>query len=291
MQPTTSPPGRAESAPIGALGEALARVQATPSIVVLVAAGAVIVAAGVFLLPTVASALATLVGPLAATWIAGALSIAAFTLAVAAVALLPPLLLAPPDRAASAVHAWIGAREVRRALGAAHAATSIPTSAEETDAWLIATPDTDALRLVRFEVFLMARRFEDARRLVDRFPAATPLDRYRRVEALALVDDQTGEAIDEVALRQAVSSVPAGVDRIEAAASLAVLLARRGVPSGRWREPLLEVRPLIPGSDAALLVRDFGLPIFTILARKVVVPVAALIVVVAAALTLSSLVG
>ena len=68
--------------------------------------------------------------------------------------------------------------------------------------------------------------------------------------------------------------------------SLAATLARRALPDGDWRAPLLEVRGLIPESDAVLLTRDFGLPIFDVLARRYLAPFLVLFLVVVVVLSI-----
>jgi hypothetical protein len=90
-------------------------------------------------------------------------------------------------------------------------------------------------------------------------------------------------------VRSAVQRIPAGIDHAEAAASLGVFEARRALGQSDWRAPLLEARPLIPGSDRLILVRDLGAPIFGILARMLVPFVAVFIVAVASLVTLLAL--
>ena len=50
---------------------------------------------------------------------------------------------------------------------------------------------------------------------------------------------------------------------------------RATAPESCWsnrRAPLVAVRPMIPGSDIGILTRDMGMPTFTWLFRKFVVP-------------------
>ena len=245
-----------------------ARVQTITLVVTTVVA--IIVAA------TVVPALAVPVGDIvdypAALLILGVLCWAIFVLAVAVIAILPPLLLPRRDRAAFATHSWIGARDVRRAFGRAARITGLPTDAESAKAWLDRNPATDRNRFVRVDALILAGRFEDALIEAELLPERSPLEAYRKAEARALIADQTGGTVDEDALRAVVASLPVGIDRSEAAASLAVFRARRALPHGDWRAPLLEARPAIPGSDVRVLVADFGLPVFEILVRKAVVP-------------------
>jgi hypothetical protein len=184
-----------------------------------------------------------------------------------------------------ATHSWIGAREVRRAFGGAARAIDLPRDAESANAWLARTPASDRNRFVRVDAFMLAGRFDDARAEAELLPDRTTLDAYRKQEALALIADQTGGAVDEEDLQGRIAAMPPGTDRIEATASLAVFRARRALPDGDWRAPLLDARSAIPGSDVRVLLADFGLPMFEILARKAVVPFTALLILIAASLT------
>jgi hypothetical protein len=195
------------------------------------------------------------------------------------------MLMPERDRTAAAVHAWVGAREVRRALGGASRASSLPTDRAAAERWLAETPPTAALRPVRFEILLMAGRHAEARAEAERLPDATPLDRYRRLEAVAMVDAEVGAPLDVEALRAAAAAVSDPVDRAEASGSLAIVLARQALPEGDWRAPLVEARPLISGSTRGILLRDHVLPIWTLVVRRSVGPIALLIAALAALLT------
>lgn len=266
-----------QPAPIGALGRALVEVLSPIQTAVVVVT--LVVVFGLLFLAMTSDAffgavrtLGESIGTAPALLVAAILASAFFTLAVAVIAFVPPLLLRGDDREVMAVHSWIGAREVRRLLGRASRAAGLMGTPEAALRWLDATPPSDELRPIRFEALLMVGRAEEARAEADALPQRTPLESYRRLEALAMVDDQTGLPFDEVRLREAVAAVPAGIDRTEAEVSLAVTLARRALPDGDWRSPLLDVRELLPESDFVLLTRDFGLTIFDLLARKILVP-------------------
>ena len=275
-----------EAAPIGSLGRALADVQSRAQTITLVVTAAVAILAAANLLPALATPLGGTFGSSLAIWMIGAVGWVIFVAAVGVVAILPPLLLPEADRAVMAVHSWIGAREIRRVFGSAARAIGLPRDAASANEWLATTAATDINRFVRVDAFLLAGRFEEARDEVERLPDASPLDAYRKLEARALVADQTGGDVDEDALREAVAALPRGIDRAEAAASLAVFRARRALPGGDWRAPLLEVRSMIPGSDARVLVSDFGLPIFEIMVRRFVAPFTILLALIALSLTL-----
>ena len=212
------------------------------------------------------------IGTTPAIWVFAILAAALFTLAVAVISFVPPLLLRGVDREAFVVHSWIGAREVRRVFGRASRAAELLGTPEAARRWLETSQPTDDLRGVRFDALMMVGRPDDARVEAVAMPQRTPLESYRRHEALAIVDDQTGLGFDEAPLRQAIAAIPPGIDRTEATVSLAVTLARRALPDGDWRMPLVAVRGLLPESDAILLTRDFGLTIFDVLARRILVP-------------------
>jgi hypothetical protein len=272
--------------PIGALGQVLVKVLTPVQTAVLVVT--VVVTLLLLFLGLTADAfydavadVGEAIGAVPALWLFAIAAAALFSLAVAVVAFVPPLLLRGADRDAMAVHSWIGAREVRRTLGRPSRALDAMGTPEAARRWLERTEPTDELRPVRFEALLLLGRFDEARAEAEVMPERTPLESYRRLEALAILDDQTGRPFDESRLRRAVATIPVGIDRAEAAVSLAVALARRALPDGDWRLPLIEVRGLIPESDAKLLTRDFGLTIFEVLARRILVPFLAVFFVIA----------
>lgn len=277
------------SPPIGALAKELVQIQERPMLVSIAVAFVVGLAGPVLVMLAVEGGLPNQDEVIPWMWLAAIVCIGSLVVACAIVAFLPTLLLRGADRAASVVHAWIGAREVRRILGSSRAATKIPTTPETAQAWLDARPDSDRLRPLRFELLLIARRYDEARALIDRFPRATPLDEYRIAEAHAMIDDQTTGNADEFALRAAANRVPASVDRAEAMASLAVFLARRLVGRGDWRAELAAARRHIPGSDVLILTRDMGWTVFSYLWPRVVLPVAGLIVAIAVLVSLVAL--
>lgn len=277
------------SPPIGALAKELVKIQERSIIVSIVLAVVMGLAGPVLVLWLVEGGLPTRDEAIPWIWFAAIVCIASLLLACAVVAFLPALLLRGTDRAASVVHAWIGAREVRRASATATAATKIPTTPDAIDRWLRIQPDSPQLRSLRFELLVMSQRYADARLLIDTFPRSTPLELYRIAEAHAFVDDQTTGDVDETALRAAANRVPAGIDRAEAMASLAVFEARRLVGRGDWRGTLAGARPHIPGGDLVILTRDQGWTIFSYIWPRIVLPVAGLIVLIAVAITVMAL--
>jgi hypothetical protein len=251
----------------GSLGTALSR--ALSPIVTVVSIAAVVVAFAIAVwLGDVAIGLEPTVGYTGAIWSFAVGASILVVLAIAVIAILPPLLLRGRDRAATVVHSWVGAREVRRALGRAGRVVSFMGTPNATARWLERTPATDALRPVRFEAFLLLGRIQEARAEADRLTRRTPWEEYRYLEAHGLVDEQEGVPLVVRSLREAIARIPPGVERTEAEASLAVNLARRALPDGDWQQPLVAVRPSVPGSDALILIRDFGLTTFEVLLRS-----------------------
>jgi hypothetical protein len=251
----------------GSLGTALSRAL-TPIVTVVSIAAVVIAIAIAVWLGDIAVGLEPTLGYIGAIWSFALGASILVVLTIASIAILPPLLLRGRDRAATVVHSWVGAREVRRALGRPGRIVSLIGTPSATARWLERTPATDALRPVRFEAFLLLGRIDEARAEADHFTRRTPWEEYRYLEAHALVDEQEGIALDERSLRDAIARIPPGVERTEAEASLAVNLARRALPDGDWRRPLVAVRPSVPGSDAIILVRDFGVTTFEVLLRS-----------------------
>jgi hypothetical protein len=270
---------------IGTLGLAMAGVQSRALTITLLVTVVLAIVIAATVIPALAIPFGETFGTATALLILGVLCWSIFVVAVGVIAILPPLLLPKRDRAAFAAHSWIGAREVRRLLGRAARATSLPTDAMSVDAWLAQNPATDRNRFARVDALLLAGRIDEARNETELLPERSPLEAYRRVEARALMADQMGEPVELDALRAGVASVPAGIDRTEATVSLAVFLARRALPDGDWRAPLLEARPAIPGSDIRLLVGDIGLPMFEILFRKTVAPFTILLVLIGLSVT------
>lgn len=269
-----------EPVAIGSLGRAMAGMQAraqTITVVVTTITAIVVVTAFV---PALAGPLADNVATPIALLILGVVCWTIFVLAVAAISIVPPFLLPGRDRAVFAAHAWITAREVRRVVGRPARSIGLPSDARSAATWLARNLASDGNRIARVEALLLAGRFDDARLEAELLPDGSPLEAYRKVEARALIADQSGAPVDEETLRAGVASVPVGIDQTEAAGSFAVFRARRALPHGDWRAPLLEVRPSIPGSDARLLVADFGLPVFEIFVRKAVVPFTVLLAII-----------
>jgi hypothetical protein len=279
------------SPPIGSLGRELVRVYERGQTISLVVGFVVGLTGPVLALLAVSNGIANPDTAIPWLWVAAMICAASMLAGAAIAAFLPIFFLGPRDRQASAVHAWVGAREVRRLLGSSMQAMSIPTTPEEANDWLARTPDTPQLLPLRLEMLLLTRRLDEARRAVDRYPRNTPLDEFRAYEAKAMVDEQQSGNADLSYAREAIARIPDRMDRAEAQASLAVLEARRliGSTRGDWREPLIRARPSIPGTDHAVLARDMSMPIFRFLLPRVVFPVVAFVILVALAVTFMAL--
>lgn len=221
----------------------------------------------------------------------GALAIGAFLAAIAIVSLLPPFLLARPVRSALAVHIWLGAREFERAFGSRHAVDGFPADPAELGPWMAAHPETDASREAHVELHLFRADWDAARAALDRMPGRTPTEMATRAILEAILQYQQTGATDDRAAREAAEAIPAGPERVEALVGLAIFAARRRLPAANWREPLLEVRDLIPESDAAILLRDHGWVTFVAIVKRIWPVIALLAAVVVGSIALVGSLG
>jgi hypothetical protein len=252
-----------EPVPIGALGTAGVRDLERPTAVAMVIGGVVAIggiplALGVY---SVAGARPSLT-------VIGVIAVLGLVAAIACFAVLPPLLLPPRERAAFAATAWLGARAFTRALGSRHAVRGFPTSPDAVGPWIAAHPETDATREIHAELHLMRGDEEAARAAIERMPNGTPKERFERTLLTAMLEYQTTGAADDQATRAAIDAIPDGADAVEARVALATFDARRRLPAADWRQPLLDVRALIPESDRTILVRDHGGVTFRLLLRS-----------------------
>jgi hypothetical protein len=257
-----------EPAPIGALAGASVRELERPLMIamtvgVLVGIAAIPVALGVYAALGVRPSLVVI----------GVAGVAGYVVAVLVMTMLPAFLLPSRSRTALAAHLWLGAREFERALGSRHAARSFPTRPEDTLDWLRSHPETDATRGMHVEIHLMRGDADAAMAVIGRMPADTPARRFERALLTAMVEYQSTGVGDESAARDALASIDDPLDRSMATVALASFDSRRRLAHGDWREPLVQARPAIAGSDAAILARDFGWVNFvTLLRRTWIVP-------------------
>ena len=252
-----------EPVPIGALGAAGVRDLERPTAAVLVIGGVVAIGA----IP-LALGVYALVGARPSLIVIGVVAVLGLLAAIACFAALPPLLLPPRERAAFAATVWLGAREFTRALGSPHAVRGFPTSADAIGPWISANPETDATREIHVELHLMRGDWEAARAAIERMPGATPTERFDRELLTAMLEYQMTGTADDLAARAAIDVIPAGAESVEARVALATFDARRRLPAADWRQPLLDVRGLIPESDRTILVRDHGVVTFRLLLRS-----------------------
>ncbi len=251
-----------QPAPIGSLATVTVRDLERPTVVAMaigavIAVGSLPLAWGAYSLLDVRPSLTLL----------GLIGVVALLVAMACVAFLPGLLLAPEKRAALVAHMWLGAREVRRALGSTYAARHLPTTPEAIGPWLAANPETDANREAHVELHLMRRDWDAARAAIERMPDASPRDRFAREMSGAMLRFHRDADPDVTAARAAADALPPGPEAVEAQVALATLEARRRLPDGDWREPLVTARRLIPESDTTILLRDHGSVLFRMLLR------------------------
>jgi hypothetical protein len=270
-----------QPAPIGALGAATIRDLEGPTTTALII-GAVV---GVGALP-LAWSVYSAIGAQPSMTVLGLIGVAGFVAAVACTTFLPGLLLSGRPRAALTAHVWLGARELRRAFGSPHTARGFPIVPEDVPRWVAAHPETDATREVLAEMLLLASDWDAARETIERIPQSSPRDRFTAAILRAMLDYQRGAAVDDRALTDAQTEVPDGPEAVEAAVAVAAFQARRALPEGDWREPLVRARGLIPEGDVAILVRDFGAVNFRTVLRKLW-PILAFLVVLALMLGLT----
>jgi hypothetical protein len=270
-----------EPVPIGALGAATVRDLEGPTTTALVI-GAVV---GVGALPLAWWIYSALAVPPSMT-VLGLIGVAGFVAALACTTFLPGLLLSARARTALVAHVWLAARDLRRSFGSPDAVRDIPVVPSEVPGWLASHPETDANREVIVEVHLLGSDWDAARRAIDRMPRAAPRERFVATILRAMLDYQRGAPVDDRAVRDAVEAVPDGVEAVEAAVAVAAFDARRALPDGDWREPLVRARRLIPEGDLPILLRDFGAVNFRTVLRRVW-PMLAFLVVLALVLGLT----
>ena len=249
--------------PVTALGAAGARALDQPTATALVLGAAI----GIGALPLAFVAF-LLIGIRPSIAVLGLVALAGFAAAVACASFLPAFLLPKPTRSALAAFIWLGGREFRRIFGSQLAFVGFPVTPEEVGPWLVAYPETEATREGHVELHLLAGDWHAARATLERLPERTPRERFsRRLSESTLGYQLTGE-VDDSEAREAMGAIPPGLDRVEAAVGLAAFEARRRLPDGDWRQPLLDVRAMIPGSDFALLLRDPGWVLFVYMVRQ-----------------------
>jgi hypothetical protein len=251
-----------QPAPIGSLATVTVRDLERPTLVAM-GIGAIIAVGSLPL----SWGLYSLLGIRPSLTVLGLIGVASLVVAMACMAFLPSLVLAPGKRAALAAHAWLGAREVARAFGSRDAARHLPTTPEVIGPWLAANPETDANREAHVELHLMRGDWDAARAAIDRMPDASPRDRFAREMSDAMLRFYRDGDADVTAARAAADALPPGTEAVEARVALATLEARRRLPDGDWREPLVQARRLIPESDTAILLRDHGAVLFRMLLR------------------------
>jgi len=157
----------------------------------------------------------------------------------------------PRSRRAFEALSWLGEWELATLRN--HGIREVPTDRQTALRWLAANPasstEPDVVARLRIDVLALVGRFDEARTLAERLPAATPEDRFRRVSAFDWVDWSAGGngTLPEM---EAVAGeiIPADGDpRLRAEVSIAVARARRRLADGRTAprdaiDPLLEVR-------------------------------------------------
>jgi hypothetical protein len=251
-----------EPAPIGALAAVTIRDLERPTLLAMLIAGVVAIGS----IP-LGWAIYSVLGIRPSLTVLGILATLGLLAAMACMAFLPALLLDPTRRSALAAHTWLGAREFQRALGSRNAVRGFPTTAEAIGPWIASHPETDANREVHVELHLMRRDWAAARAAIGRLADTSPRDRFNREILDSMLRYQMNGDGDDRGARSAADAIPPGPEAVEARVALATLEARRMLPDGDWRRPLVEARRLIPEGDATILVRDHGAVGFGMLLR------------------------
>lgn len=257
----TAEPGR--PAPVGALAAATVRELERPVAIAMVVG----LVAGVASIPA-ALGVYEVLGQRPSLVVTGLAGMAGYLVAVLIMAMLPALALPGRSRSALAAHVWLGAREFERALGSRHAARSFPTKPGDMPEWLLTHPETDATRGMHVELHLMRGDVASARATIERMQGATPSQRFDRALLAAMAEYQSTGNADDTEAREAMRGIVDPLEGSMASVALAAFEARRRLPEGDWREPLLRARPSISETDAAILTRDFGWVNFVTLVRR-----------------------
>ncbi|MDQ2689036.1 MAG: hypothetical protein M3Y29_02015 [Chloroflexota bacterium] len=244
-------PGR--PAPVGTLGTAISRDLESRLPIAIVISAAIGLAA-----PLGSLAVVSWTDLRPSLTVIGLITVAGFVAAIVTAVTLPPFLLGRPARAAFVAHTWLGAREAVRAFGSRGAAARMIGTPGGAARWAATQPETDSNRGVHAEVHLMLGDLDAARAVIERLPAGTPRERFDRALFEAIVAYQATGIADASAARSAAAEIPPGPEAVEAQVSLATFEARRRLPDGDWRAPLVDARRIVPESDATIILRDHG---------------------------------
>ena len=152
------------------------------------------------------------------------------------------------SRRAFEAFSWLGEWEIARAREVTGGAR-LPGSREAAVHWLEQRPELPAELPIRIEILLLAERYDEARRLLDRLPSETASERFDVAALRDLVDWRSGGDGDLEAMEAAAGDVgPAdGDDRLRADVTIAVARVRRLMADGRATpgdavQPFLDVR-------------------------------------------------
>jgi hypothetical protein len=151
-----------------------------------------------------------------------------------------------PARRAFEAFSWLGEWELRRYRLSPFRVPTKPAAAER---WLAKHPETPETLGLRAELLSLARRFDEARAVVERMPSSTPQQRWDRMETRDSVDWRAGGEGDPTGLAAAAAELLPidGDEHLRAEVSIATAEVRRRMADGRSTpgdaaEPLIEVR-------------------------------------------------
>jgi hypothetical protein len=173
---------------------------------------------------------------------------------------------------------WLGSREFARAFGSRLAADGFPTTPAAAAAGRSRHPVTDANREALVEVRLMAGDFDGARETLDRVPRETARDRFVHALMGEMIRYQQSGVADDAAAESAANAMTDDMERTEALVGLATFRARRLLPDGDWRAPLVASAALLPEPEWRVLLRDTGMVAFAFLVKRLWLVIASLLV-------------
>jgi xanthosine utilization system XapX-like protein len=163
-------------------------------------------------------------------------------------------------RRAFEAYSWLGVRESDRFRE--RTGSPVPGSARDIQAWLADNPPGPITREARVELLLSVGRIEEARtELAALGPGTSDLARLDRAGLRALGETVEHGTFDVPALDAALATIPAGSDlALEGRVMRAVLVTRVRLvnESPDPLEPLLAVRPAVPGATWLVVRRTLG---------------------------------
>ena len=184
---------------------------------------------------------------------------------VALIAFAVPSLGDARRRRATEIVFWVAQRSAERSQTAIGEAR-IPATPAQAVSWLDRHPDTDATRSLRLFCQLVVGNLTEARRLLERLPAAEPQQQVTRAASAALVRIVEGDPPDVSELRRLATELD-GDDALGAEIDAAMVEALAAAADGRdWMAPMLALESRIGPAARGSLIRPVWLPVAIYLA-------------------------